>query len=132
MKFKYKKYGRILRPVIPIEISGSNLSIKYEVLVDSGSDMCIFPSEIGEIVGLDITSGILQEVRGITGNPEKYYLHKIDIKVGGWEYKIQAGFLPSMSKDTYGVVGQTGFFEYFVIKFDLAKEEIEIKSKLSN
>ena len=30
----------------------------------------------------------------------------------------------------YGVVGQKGFFEIFVVKFDLLKEEIELKQRL--
>jgi len=29
----------------------------------------------------------------------------------------------------YGVVGQNGFFDIFVVKFDLIKEEIELKER---
>lgn len=42
MKFRYKKYGPgVLRPVIPIEVIKNGLEVPYEVLIDSGADLCI-------------------------------------------------------------------------------------------
>lgn len=37
------------------------------------------------------------------------------------------GFLKEMGQYAYGVVGQKGFFDIFVVKFDLIKEEIELR-----
>ncbi len=128
MKFSYKKYGLgILRPVIPIEIAYRGRSVSYEVLVDSGADFCIFDAEIGELLGIDVEAGEKHEVSGITGTPEPYFVHPVTIKVGGWPYDIQAGFLPNIAPLGYGVMGQRGFFDAFVVKFDLAKEEVELK-----
>lgn len=102
MKFKYKKYGPgILRPVIPIEVTYKDRAVLYEVLVDSGADFCVFDAQIGEILGIDITSGEKQEVCGITGVRENYYIHPVAIKVGGWSYKIKAGFLPNIAQLGY-------------------------------
>lgn len=129
MKFSYKKFGNISRPVIPIEISTKETCIRYEVLVDSGADMCIFHSDIGIALGLKIDEGIPKEVSGITGSPEKYYIHKVNLSVGGWDYEIEAGFFPRMPGYSYGVVGQYGFFDKFVVKFDLMKDEIELKPR---
>ncbi len=130
MKFRYKKYGPgALRPVIPIEIIYQGRSIWYEVLVDSGADFCIFDSQIGGLLGIDVFNGEQQEVGGITGVAEPYYIHPVAIKVGGWLFNIRAGFLPSIAKLGYGVVGQKGFFDLFVVKFDLLKEEIELKER---
>lgn len=130
MKFQYKKYGPgILRPVIPIEIIYQDRSVRYEVLVDSGADFCIFDSQIGGLLGMDVFSGEQQEVGGITGVAEPYYTHPVTIKVGGWPYHIRAGFLPSIARIGYGVVGQKGFFDIFIVKFDLLKEEIELKER---
>lgn len=130
MKFRYKKYGPgILRPVMPIEIIYKSRSVQYEVLVDSGADLCIFDAQIGEILAIDIANGHRQEVAGITGAKEIYYLHKVTVKVGGWPYEIDAGFLPNIARLGYGVVGQKWFFENFVVKFDLRKEEIELTQR---
>jgi hypothetical protein len=130
MQFKYKKYGSgILRPVIPVEIVHKDRLVSYEVLVDSGADSCIFNAEIGELLGLDIESGERQKVSGITGVVETYYVHNVDIKVGGWLYKVKVGFLPSIAQIGYGVVGQEGFFDIFIIKFDLKKGTVELKER---
>ena len=43
MKFYYKRYSaNTLRPVIPVKLKSGEMSIGYEVLVDSGADICIF------------------------------------------------------------------------------------------
>jgi len=132
MKFRYKKYGNgILRPVIPIKLKIGNISVDYEVLVDSGADICLFHAEIGELLGINITKGKTQEVFGVGGKSSVYYLHQVEMEVGGWAHKIEAGFMPSVSGHImkYGLVGQRGFFDIFVVKFDLLKEEIDIKGK---
>lgn len=130
MKFRYKKYAPgILRPVIDIEIVYHDRSVYYEVLVDSGADFCIFDAQIAEILKIDVINGEPRTVWGITGIGEKYFVHPITIKVGGYPYKIEAGFLPNIARMGYGVVGQKGFFDIFVVKFDLAKEEIELKER---
>lgn len=97
--------------------------------MDSGADFCIFDAQIGEILEIDITSGEQREVWGITGVGEYYYVHSVDIKIGGWQYSTKVGFLSQIAKMGYGVVGQNGFFDIFVVKFDLIKEEIELKER---
>lgn len=130
MRFYYKKYGLgFLRPVIPIEVVYKNLAVPYEVLVDSGADFCIFDAQIADILGFDIESGERSEIAGITGISAPVYFHEIVIKVGGWPFKIKAAFLRKIGKFGYGVAGQKGFFDIFTVKFDLAKEEIELKER---
>ncbi len=129
MKFTYKKYGEdILRPVIPIEIHYNNLEVPYEVLVDSGADISIFDSSLASILGINIFIGIKKQIIGATGFPENMYLHTILIKVGDLKFKIEVGFM-NINTNSYGIVGQKGFFNKFIVKFDLKKEEIEIKER---
>ncbi len=130
MKFRYKQYEPgIIRPVIPIEIVHSNRSVPYEVLVDSGADFCIFDAQIAELLDIDVTSGNRREVGGITGVVEPYYVHPLTIRVGGRAHQIEAGFLPNIAALGYGVLGQRGFFDIFVVKFDFVKAEIELKDR---
>jgi hypothetical protein len=130
MKFKYKRYGNIFRPVIPIKIKNGSRAVSYEVLVDSGADICIFDGGIGDILGIDVEGGEKQIVGGIAGQSAPYYLHDVSFEVGGWPYKIRAGFLRNVAGGfNYGVVGQKGFFEFFAVKFDFQKAEIELKRK---
>jgi hypothetical protein len=130
MKFKYKKYGSIFRPVIEITLKGEGGSVRYEALVDSGADICLFDAEIGKYIGIDITKGKAEEVFGVGGKCSVYYVHPIIIEVGGWSYKINAGFMPDVAGRVmpYGIVGQKGFFDLFTVKFDNLKQEIELRS----
>ena len=131
MKFKYKTYGSALRPVIETRLKHKENSIRYEVLVDSGADICLFDQSVGEAIGIDIKSGKMKEVFGVGGKVSLYYLHLVIIEVGGWEYKIEAGFMPDVAGRVmpYGIVGQKGFFDNFIVKFDLLKEEVELKTR---
>ena len=130
MKFKYKKFGAaILRPVIPVTIGYEGHSVTYEALVDSGADICIFDTELGEVLGIDVESGVRQEVSGVGGgSPEPTYLHEVSLSVGGHVFSVVVAFKANFARFGHGVLGQRGFFEQFVVKFDLAKEEIELKS----
>ena len=130
MKFKYKEFGTdILRPVIPVEIRHNNLVAPYEVLIDSGADICIFNSQVAEILGIDLLKGIKLQVSGIVDFPENIYIHTLNIKISNKNYKIDVGFM-KMSNTAYGVVGQRGFFDKFIVKFDLIKKEIELKPRI--
>lgn len=128
MKFRYARYGSVLRPVIPVKLRYKNQETGYQVLVDSGADLCLFDAEIGEAIGIDIKKGIVKTVLGVGGKSSLYYLHKIHIDVGGWEHEIEAGFMPNVSGHImqHGLVGQKGFFENYIVKFDLLKEEVEL------
>lgn len=128
MTFRYKRYGPdIVRPVIPIDILHGGSAITYEVLVDSGADECIFDAQIGELLGIDVPTGRRRTVSGITGTEEVCYVHPVTIRVGKHLLELEAGFLPRMGRFGYGVVGQKGFFHFFIVKFDLRREEIELK-----
>ncbi|MBI5400830.1 MAG: hypothetical protein HZB12_01810 [Candidatus Yonathbacteria bacterium] len=78
----------------------------------------------------------MKEVFGVGGKASIYYWYKVTIEVGGWEYKIDAGFMPSVAGRImpYGIVGQLGFFEFFKVIFDSDRtaEEIELKSKTNS
>ena len=131
MKFRYARYGSVVRPVMPIKVKYGGNEIGYQVLVDSGADLCLFDEEIGQALGMDVRRGKPHEVFGVGGKASLYYLHKVKIEVGGWEYEIDAGFMTSVAGRImpYGIVGQKGFFDIFVVKFDLLKEEIELKAR---
>jgi hypothetical protein len=131
VKFRYKKFGPgILRPIIPIGVEYEGSVLMYEVLVDSGADICIFDAEIGEALGLDIESGARQDVAGLTGVSESYFIHEVTLRVGGHPYRVRVGFMSSMGQYGHGIVGQIGFFDRYIVKFDYAKEEIELKERV--
>ena len=140
MKFKYFKFplnskselfgSSILKPIIPVEITRGSKTISYAALIDSGADFCLFDSGIAGLLGIDIRSGKVERFGGIQAvSPATAFIHELIITIGGWKYKVPVGFSYDIAPHGYGVLGQKGFFDIFVVKFDLAKEEIELKTR---
>jgi hypothetical protein len=146
MKFAYKRYPSphgvaIERPVIPLVLRNprdySFNAIGYEALVDSGSDDCIFSSEIGELLGIDITAGKCVYVGGVVADERRpMYFHPIEIEVGGTggaTVVTIAAFMPDLSASGHGLLGRRGFFDQFsFLKFKDFDSELEIGKRLSN
>lgn len=120
----------ILRPIIPIKIAAGIAKVDYAALIDSGADFCIFDAAIGEHLGLDVRSGQKELFSGVQNStPSEAYLHSIALNIGGWNFQTTIGFSYDIAKDGYGILGQKGFFDIFTVKFDLLKEEIELKER---
>lgn len=131
MQFPYKKFKladgtELLKPIIPIGLLYKGKLIKYEALIDSGADFNIFNAEIGELLGIDVRSGKKMKFSGIAGQPFNVFLHNLTLKIGGWQYKIRAGFSYEISPYGFGILGQKGFFDLFRVKFVISKGIIEI------
>lgn len=124
-------FGRtILKPIIPIKIIIGGQEIKYAALIDSGADFCIFDGEIGEYLGLSVERGQKEIFGGIQERGgARAFIHAVTINIGGWNYKTTVGFSYDIAKHGFGILGQKGFFDIFVVKFDLVKEEIELKPR---
>ena len=138
MKFNYKLYPNphgtwIERPVVLITLSNpgspSSPNIRYEALVDSGSDRCIFSTEIGELLGIDVTATdtVLFVGGVVAGQRRALYIHPIEIDIGdGNSFVGNVGFMPDFSKSGHGLLGRNGFFDQFsFIKFRDFESEIE-------
>jgi hypothetical protein len=128
MKFKYRDYGDTRRPVIPVVLSYGKISMDYEVLIDSGSDRCFFDIQVGKTLGIIHDGSRSDAAYGIGGKASLYYSHPVTITIKDISYSIEAGFMPSVMGGIvpYGLVGQKGFFDKFVVKFNLPKNEIEV------
>jgi len=136
MQFPYKKFKladgtELLKPIIPIGLLYNGKFVRYEALIDSGADFNIFNAEIGELLGIDIQSGKKVKFSGIDGEPFDVFLHNLTLEIGGWQYKIVAGFSYQISPYGFGILGQKGFFDLFRIRFIFAKGIIEIAPERS-
>ena len=130
MKFRYsvrlfvwllRTLGQsLLKPIIPITIKFKKTALDYAVLLDSGADFNVFHSDIGEYLGLDISSGPKEYFGGIeeTGGAVAY-LHKIKLIIGGQELETLVGFSADIAKYGFGILGQKGFFDYQVGDIEL-------------
>lgn len=139
MNFSYRKFPvdskncpfpdkkSALRPVIQIDFGGISRKFSYLVLIDSGADYCVFHAKVGELLGLDIKSGKLVTFYGTSGQPQIAYFHAVSFKIGGHDHICEAGFSYEMERLPYGLLGQDGFFNKWIVKFEYHKENIELK-----
>ena len=130
MKFRYKRYGGVARPVITVRLKWRGKTIRYEVLIDSGADECMFDAGMADVLGIDLEQGEMRKATGVWGQTVVYFLHPVDVEISGRTYTIDAGFISRPGAPfEYGAVGQKGFFDKFIVTFDYLKQEIELKAR---
>jgi hypothetical protein len=135
MKFGYKQFASgVERPIIPIIIRNpeTKQSVRYLALVDSGADQCVFAGEIGELIGLDVIAGKERAVSGVVaGQTRPYYMHDVEIEIGGRRSLATVGFMPDLAPNGHGLLGQDGFFDLFsFVKFERPKGTVELGALL--
>jgi len=140
MKFDYARYRghgpSIERPIIPLIISNPHAelaepirAVACEALVDSGSDFCIFPSELGELIGIDVTAGQQKLIGGVVaGESRPVYFHVVELSIEeGSRFEAWVGFMPDLSRNGHGILGRHSFFnEFSFVTFRDHKHELEI------
>lgn len=117
-----------LTPYIKIGIFNKEKYTYTLALIDSGAQHCLFPAEIGEVIGLEnIERGHKIDFVGIAQRAISFYLHNIEIEIGGHKFPCEVCF----SRDYEGppLLGQYGFFSLFKVIFNFQKEEIELVQK---
>ncbi len=135
MKFDYLKQPDLRdpnqpwasRPVIPVRLTHNSKEVEVYALVDSGADLSIFHGSVGRELGINITKGRKQQFSGISeGVGIDVYVHRVKLQVIGdtRQVEIEAGF--TESKNVGAILGQTGFFDNYYVKFERNKERIEI------
>ena len=91
---------------------------RFQAVIDSGSPWCLFPTAIGDHLGIKISEGVESVIGGILkGDTEAIYFHKIKIRVeNNWDIPVMAGFTKKLA--ITGILGRNGFFDNFTVKFD--------------
>jgi hypothetical protein len=114
-------------PLIPIQLKkGAATTSLLEVIVDSGSGLCIFNVSAARPLNIaDITIGEHSTVGGIApGQQIDLYEHEVRLVVGSDEFKIKAYFSPQL--EIPGLLGREGFFDKFTVTFHPDSSELEL------
>ena len=119
--FSYKQF--ILRPIIPVSLKYKDRSIRYEALIDSGADFSIFPSDIAQSLEIDFGNSKRVCFSGIDGDILEGQISEITLGVGKTAVSTKAVFAHVGN----GVLGQYGFFDQYIVTFDLKKKIVELQ-----
>ena len=108
----------LLRPLILVTFIHNGLEIDYPMLVDSGSPWTVIPPLITDYLEIDITSlPFFDDGRGIGGAYNYSVLDGLQMKIDSLNCKGEVRIADSMDVFTYGLLGQTPFFDIFRIGF---------------
>lgn len=94
---------------------GAPRTKRFEAIIDSGATRCMFHSDIGRFLGIDLRSGEKEITQGIGGLSDTY-LHDILLYIPGGPVTIKAAFKEDLP--IAALLGMNGFFEHFVITFN--------------
>ncbi|MGD0735820.1 MAG: hypothetical protein ABR976_11765 [Terracidiphilus sp.] len=108
-------YSVRLNVSIALSEPGAPRTKRFEAIIDSGATRCMFHSNIGRFLGLDIESGEKEITQGIGGLTDAY-LHDITLYIPGGPVTIKAAFKQDLP--IAALLGMNGFFEHFVVTFN--------------
>jgi hypothetical protein len=142
--FPYIRFPAVPTPTFParnfvdrpaletrIEYQGTIFPLSFFSIIDSGADSCVFPSLVGEQIGIDIKTGLSEGTMGVAGSGITYY-HSIKVWIsiqGNWyHFDCFAGFMDEMDQFGMGLLGHHGFFSLFdSVTLDSKKKIVELK-----
>ena len=114
------------RPYLIVRLINGDRHKDVISLVDSGADVCLFHSDIGRMLGIEIEAAPRLAFQGVSGAKELADLHRVDLVVRGLNaMTLDVGFTNSIAAGT-GLLGQRGFFEQFQINFQLSQKFFEV------
>ena len=113
------------RPVIPVILFYGKRLVQMAALLDTGADYNIFHGDVAAYLGINLTAGSRRNIVGI-GGKVKGYQHQVRIKINSFEYKAPIIFSNKVPENTLAVLGNKGFFDRFVVKFDYRQKVVEI------
>ncbi len=114
----------IARPVLDVVVEGM-VEAPLRCLVDSGSVNTLMPRWVATEAGVDLRQ-IKDTSLGVGGAATKARFNAIRLTVGEHTWEAAVGFCNPWPYG-WGLLGQLGFFRFFVVTFRAADWEIEIE-----
>ena len=97
-------------------------------LVDSGATHCVFPASLGEVLGIDISSGVRHNFYGFNRQETPGFIHPVNLQVQGFPHWVNANAV-FIESEVLSVLGQYGFFEHYQIVFERFQRRFEVNTK---
>ncbi|HET6979699.1 MAG TPA: retropepsin-like aspartic protease [Pyrinomonadaceae bacterium] len=135
MNIKYRKLPDQTRaerftfyPLLQVLLRHENNMWPVLALVDSGSADCVLPKSMGDVLGIDVTSGEQHRFHGFDLNAVNGFIHRVSLQVAGFNQwiPIEAVFLET---EGMPILGQRGFFERYQVVFEKWARRFEVNTR---
>ena len=133
MKFGYQCYEisaspldqsvELFRPEIPLRLIGETGDIRAFGLLDTGADAVVIGRELAKCIGVQIDESVSWEVRGFGDRALSAFLGHVDVElISGsesacWRMPVSVVGIGDASDEEIVLLGQTGFLQYFDVRF---------------
>lgn len=88
MRFRYTEIPNYQDPTRPFHRPYLIVRLAHETkhkdviaLFDSGADLCLFHSDIGKLIGINVKAGSELAFEGVSGAAATAYLHRVSLTV---------------------------------------------------
>ena len=117
------------RPIIAVTIHGPHgLSLQIDALIDTGSDVTLFSSDVAQRLKIDLTGIPSLPVMTAVGPIATYQPFELTLEIRRppdvVRWTGRAGFLPRPM--SLGILGTKGFFEFFDLDYSARRHCVEI------
>jgi hypothetical protein len=125
LEFNYTALRGRYYPFVSIKLQNGERNVTTLALLDSGSTISVFRTEIAEDLGLEVHTGkekILQSANGFI----KVYLFELSSEIKDERFVIRVGFSGDLTT-SFNILGREDVFDRFRITFDEAHKKIVIE-----
>lgn len=144
MRFAYRRYDtpeqspldgatEVFRPEIPVRLIGSRGDVYVLGLLDTGSDSIVMGRGIAERIGACLSRKKLWRVHGFGGQSLPAVRGAVDVEIVHrgeslcWTVPISVVTYDDPDQDEVLLLGQTGFLEFFDVRFFGAEHLLKLK-----
>jgi hypothetical protein len=125
LKKRSEKLGLILKPIIPVTITGPKRSAKIFMLLDSGADISMIPYSAGETIGLELDMPTRSEAQGIGEGSVPYVVGQVRIQIENFEIPARIGW--ALIEEIPFILGRLDVFKILAIEFREFEDRILLK-----
>lgn len=107
--------GFVWVPIAQVRLSHGSRSLDVEMTVDSGSDLVMFPYQVGVLLGMERGTGPVKQLSGIAG-AVPYVMKRVGIRIGPFSFRAKAAW--AQDDEVPLLLGRADVFKRFVVSFD--------------
>ncbi|MFA4957034.1 MAG: retropepsin-like aspartic protease [Candidatus Methanoperedens sp.] len=127
IEFSYRKensklIGVIYRPIAKVEFKSSMGWVPELMYVDSGADITLIPKSLGDLLGFDIQTEEIHDVRGVGETAIPVILKNIEIKLG--EYVFNSRVAWALIEEVPPLLGRLDVFDQFDVNFTQKEKKV--------
>lgn len=110
---------------MPIVVHGEDDLFTVRALVDSGAEQNVFSPDIAKRIGIDLNKHRPVTISGVGGMVDGW-LVPVTLQLGEWRWDSETIFSSGMEAGS-GLLGQIGFFAFFIVTFNYPDRTMEIQ-----